>query len=197
MVSTHNNKPSQPTVLSTDQYYQGRRRCVAASRPRRRGAGTAREGAAPWPHGRAPRRGARRWSGSSPPTGTWRNCTGQQQGMDGDAGASESRMGEGGIGRNRKQSRPVPDAELEGVGPARSGGRGSKNGNPVTMRRSWRRRSLARSRSMPDLRRKLSPPSSKKGCRAEAAAGAEEPAQREAAAAWSEKTNLSPGLSER
>ena len=112
-------------------------------------------------------------------------------------GGWRCRMGEGGIGRNTKQSRPVPDAELEGVGPARSGGRGSKNGNPVTMRRSWRRRSLARSRSMPDLRRKLSPPSSKKGCRAEAAAGAEEPAQREAAAAWSEKTNLSPGLSER
>jgi len=55
---------------------------------------------------------------------------------------------------------PVPDAELEGVGPARSGGRGSKNGNPVTTRHSWRR-SLAQSRSMLDLRRKLSPPSSK------------------------------------
>ena len=27
-------------------------------------------------------------------------------------------LGEGGIGRNRKQSRPVPDAELEGVGAA-------------------------------------------------------------------------------
>jgi hypothetical protein len=97
--------------MEVGRQYQGRRRSVAAGRPRRRGAGSAREGAAPWPPGRAPGRGAQRWSGSSPPTGTWHDSN---RGIGGVAGAAGI-----GIGRNRReQSRPVPDAELKGVRPA-------------------------------------------------------------------------------
>jgi hypothetical protein len=97
--------------MEVGRQYQGRRRSVAAGRPRRRGAGSAREGAAPWPPGQAPGRGARRWSGSFPPTGTWHDSN---RGIGGVAGAAGI-----GIGRNRReQSRPVPDAELKGVRPA-------------------------------------------------------------------------------